>query len=159
MFRKLLAAAALVGAAAIVTGGASASHTAALQRIAISFPKGNVDSSFVLTPLASGPVKRDSGSSSACCWGRRFFQRDGQAVEVDNPLKTFVGKRGTFEWRAQVSFFDSGSGYYVSTGAWKIVGGTRVYKKLAGHGRLAGIVDPADQEVTLRAEGLLYFRG
>jgi predicted thioesterase len=32
----------------------------------------------------------------------------GQAVEVDNPLKTFVGKRGTFTWRAQIFFLDAG---------------------------------------------------
>lgn len=158
MYRKLLATGALVVAAAIVTGVASAGHSTALQRIAISFPKGTTDS-FVLVPFASGPIKRDSGSMSACCWGQRYFKQDGEAIEVDNPLATFVGKRGTFEWRAQVSFINSGSGYFVNTGTWKIVGGTGAYKHLTGHGRLAGITDPNDQSFTLHAEGLLSLGG
>jgi len=158
MYRKLMAAVALVVAAAVITGMASASHTAALQRIAISFPKGSTDS-FVLTPLTSGSIQRDAGSSSACCWTRRFYKRDGQEVEVDNPLKTFVGKLGTFEWRAQVSFVDAGNGYSVSTGTWKIVGGTGAYKHLGGHGRLAGIDNPGDLQGTLHAEGLVSLGG
>jgi len=159
MYRKLLATAALVGATAVVAGVASAGHTSALQRIAISFPKGTTDS-FVLAPLASGPIKRDSGSMSACCWGQRYFKQDGEAIEIDNPLATFVGKQGTFTWRAQVSFIDSGSGYYVSTGTWKIVGhGTGAYKHLTGHGRLAGITGPGDQDFALHAEGLLSLGG
>jgi hypothetical protein len=158
MVTKFLATAVLVVAATVVTGAASAGHTVALQRIAISFPKGSTDA-FVLTPLAAGPIKRDSGSSSACCWTQRFFQRDGQAIEVDNPLHTFVGKRGTFTWRAQVSFLNAGHGYYAMDGTWKIVRGTGAYKHLTGHGRLAGVDDPGDIVELFRAEGLLSLGG
>jgi hypothetical protein len=158
MSSRLLAAAVIVVAVAAVTGSASAGHASALQRVAISFPATNTDS-FVLTPLASGPITRDSGSSTACCWSRRFFTRDGQNVEVDNPLKTFVGKRGTFSWRAQISFLNAGHGYYILDGTWKIVSGTGAYKHLTGHGRLAGINGPGDVDGATRAEGLLSLGG
>jgi hypothetical protein len=83
MYTKLSAVAALVVAAAVVASGtASAGHTAAHQRIAIVNPGGN-SGSFALTPLTSGPVKRDSGTATACCWAGRVIQRDGQSIEID----------------------------------------------------------------------------
>lgn len=158
MVRRLFATAALVVVATVVTGAASAGHASSLQRIALTFPAANTDT-FVLTPLASGPIARDAGTSTDCCWSRRFFKRDGQQVEVDNPLKTFVGKKGTFTWRAQISFLAAGHGYYVLDGTWKIVRGTGAYKHLTGHGRLAGIDDPGDTGGPTRAEGLLSLGG
>jgi hypothetical protein len=158
MIKRVTAAAVLVVAATVVTGAASAGHSAAMQRIEITFPKTDSDS-FVLTPLAPGPIQRDSGNSSACCWSRRFYRRDGQEVEVDNPLKTFVGQRGTFTWRAQISFLDASHGYYVLDGTWKIVSGTGAYKHLTGHGRIAGIDNPGDLEGPQRVDGFLSLGG
>jgi len=153
MHAKLSAAAALVLAAAVATGVATAGHAAAQQRIAVTSPRGN-SGTFVLTPLTSGPIKRDSGTATACCWTRRFIQRDGQSIEIDNPLRTFAGKRGTFVWRARIAWVNSGSGYSVGTGTWKIVRGTGAYAHLEGHGRVALITAANDQGVADRAEGL-----
>jgi hypothetical protein len=158
MHTKLSLAAALSIAAAIVTGAATAGHTAARQRIAITTASGN-SATFALTPLTTGPIMRDSGTATACCWTRRFIQRDGQAIEIDNPLRTFVGKRGTFTWRGSIAWVNPGKGYYVGTGTWKIVHGTGSYAHLEGHGRLATITGPADQDVTNRAEGLVDLGG
>jgi hypothetical protein len=158
MHRKLWGAAALIVAAAVVTGVATAGQAAAQQRIAITSPSGN-SAAFVLKPLTSGPVLRDSGTATACCWSRRFIQRDGQSIEIDNPLRTFAGKRGTFVWRARIEWVNAGSGYSVGTGTWKIVRGTGAYTHLEGHGRVAVITAANDQGVADRAEGLVDLRG
>ena len=158
MHTKLSAAATLFVVAAMVTGAATAGRTAAPQRVAITSPSGN-SSAFVLTPLTSGDVVRDSGTATACCWTRRYIQRDGQSIEIDNPLRTFVGKRGTFAWRARIEWVDPGNGYYVGTGTWKIVRGTGAYRHLEGHGRLAVVTGTADQDLTTRAEGLADLHG
>jgi hypothetical protein len=158
MYTKLSAVAALVVAAAFVaTGMASAGHTTAHQRIAIVNPRGN-SGAFVLTPLTSGPIKPDSGTATACCWTGRLSQRDGQSIEVDKPLRTFVGKRGTFAWRARIVWVDLGGGYSVGTGEWKIAHGTGAYAHLEGHGRNALVSGPNGQGAG-RAEGLLDLGG
>jgi hypothetical protein len=154
MHTTLSAAAALVVAAALATGAAMGGHAAAQQRIAITSP-GSIDSGvFVLTPLTSGPIGRDSGTRIYCCWTRRFSQRDGQAIETDNPLVTFEGKHGTFVWREQIDWIDLEKGYAIGTGTWKILRGTGAYAHLEGHGRVA-IVDANHQGVADRAEGLV----
>ena len=158
MHRRLSAVAALSVAAALLTGIATAGRAAAPQRIAITSPHGNSEL-FVLTPLTSGPVVRDAGTATACCWSRRFTQRDGQAIEIDNPLRTFEGKRGTFTWRAQIAWVDLDRGYSIGTGTWKIVRGTGAYAHLEGHGRIAIITGANEQGVADRAEGLVHLRG
>lgn len=159
MHTKLsVAGAAFFVAAAVVTGVATAGHAAVQQRIAITSPSGN-SGAFVLTPLTSGPIRRDSGTATACCWTRQFIQRDGQAIEIDNPLRTFEGKRGTFVWRARIAWVNPGNGYSVGNGTWKIVHGTGAYAHLEGHGRVALITDATDQGVANRAEGLVDLRG
>jgi hypothetical protein len=160
MHRRLSAVAALSVAAALLTGVATAGRGAAAapQRVAITSPHGNSDL-FVLTPLTSGPVVRDAGTATACCWTRQFVQRDGQAIEIDNPLRTFQGKRGTFTWRAQISWVDLEGGYAIGTGTWKILRGTGAYSHLEGHGRIAIITGANDQGVADRAEGLVGLRG
>src|SRR4051812_7320580 len=117
MHRKLSAAATLFVVAVVLTGAATAGGTAAAQRVAITSPHGN-STGFVLTPLTAGPIVADSGTATACCWTRRLIRRDGQSIEIDNPLRTFEGKHGTFTWRAQIQWIDVDSGYSVGTGTW-----------------------------------------
>jgi hypothetical protein len=153
MHTKLAIAAAALGlAAAIVTGTATAGHTAAAERVAITSPHGN-SALFVLTPLTPGPIARDAGTATACCWTQRFIRRDGQSIEINNPLRTFTGKHGTFTMRVQIGWVDLDSGYSIGTGTWKIVRGTGAYAHLEGHGRIAIITAVAE-----RAEGLLDLR-
>jgi hypothetical protein len=109
---------------------------------------------FALIPLRSSPIKANSGTATSCCWTRRFIQRDGQSIEIDNPLRTFEGKRV----RAHIAWVDLGSGYSVGTGTWKIVRGAGAYAHLEGHGRIALITDANDQG-PVRAEGLVDLRG
>jgi len=147
----------VLGVAAVGTGVATAGHTAAEQRIAITSPHGNT-AVFVLEPLTSGPVVRDSGTATACCWTRRFIRRDGEAVEIDNPLRTFEGKRGTFTWRAQIGWVVAG-GYSIGTGTLQIVHGTGAYRHLEGRGRIATITGPNEQGIADQADGLVDLRG
>jgi hypothetical protein len=159
MHTKLSVATALAVSATVVTGVATAGNTAAPQRIAITSARGNT-ANFVLTPLTSGPITRDSGTATACCFTRRFIRRNGQAIEIDNPLRTFVGKHGTFVWRARIAWVNPGSGYYVGTGTWKIVRGTGAYAHLEGHGGVALIINNGSgQGVADRAVGRVDLRG
>jgi hypothetical protein len=150
--RLAVAAAALALAAAITTGIASAGHAASAERVAIISPHGN-SGLFVLTPLTPGPIVRDAGTATACCWTQRFIRRDGQSIEINNPLRTFTGKHGTFTMRAQIGWVDLDGGYSIGTGTWKIVRATGAYAHLEGHGRIAIITAVAE-----RAEGLLDLR-
>ena len=93
MRRKLTAVAVLAATAVTLAAVAAAGPVAAKQRVAIQLKGG---ASFVLTPLTSGAVKRDTGSASSCCWTRRYVTRDGlRHIEINDPQMTLTGKRGT----------------------------------------------------------------
>ena len=139
--------------AAIATAGSGArNHQMRNQRIAITFH--SLAQSFVLVPLTPGPMRRDSGSYSSCCWTRRFSTRDGESMEIDDPTVTMKGKRGTFTWHERLTFVDIDNGYDVATGPWKITRGTGAYVHLRGHGREAA-VDRHNVEVAARDEGVV----
>ena len=155
MHTKLAALAVLAVAAIVLSGVATAGPAASKQRIAITTAKGN-GFSFVLTPLTSGRVTRDSGSASACCWTQRFVTRDGQESEINNPLKSYAGKQGTFTMRLVINWINAGNGLTIGTGTWRIVGGTGAYKHLEGKGRIAvSWPDARSSWQSSRAEGLV----
>ena len=137
MRTKLTAIAALATAAVMLTAVASAGSAAAKQRVTIQVKSGK--SGFVLTPLTSGAVKRDTGAVTFCCWTQRFTTRDGQAIEINNPQMTLTGKRGTLVARNQIGWIDVPDGLAVFTGTWKVISGTGDYAGLAGGGRGAGV--------------------
>jgi hypothetical protein len=143
-------------AVVIATGALSSAATGtsepAKQRVAITV-KGT-DHTFVLTPLTRGALKFDSGFESGCCWSRRFVMRDGQRIEVNDPLATFTGQRGTIEIRYRIEWVDAGNGYSVGTGTWRVVRGTGVYAHLTGSGRSAHSWPPAGF-ASGRAEGFV----
>lgn len=157
MRRKILAATVLLAAAAVAipAGVAVAGSHARQQRIAIAVqPK---SSTFVLTPLTAGAVEHDSGTVSACCWTRRFRQRDGQSIEVDNPKLVFTGKNGTFTWREAVTWVDSDNDYSIGTGVWRITRGTGAYAHLRGTGREAIVQRTSDGLVLAsKSEGVVH---
>ena len=153
--RRNVAVAGALATAAVAAGIATAGSTARQQRIAIVFH--SQARTFVLTPLTSGPLRRDRGTYSSCCWTRRFFTRDGESMEVDDPTVTMKGRRGTFTWRERLTFVDIDNGYDVATGPWTITRGTGAYAHVRGHGREAA-VDKQNVEVAVRDEGLVYRR-
>lgn len=148
--KSLLLVAALGAAAASLTAVAATEPVAAKQRIAI-IGKGSTHT-FVVVPLTPGELGRDSGSFADCCWTERVTVRDGQRVEIDNPLATYTGARGTLVVRYRVEWVDAGNGYTVGTGTWKIVRGTGAYKGITGSGRSASAW-LRDGFLGLRAEG------
>jgi len=150
MRSKLFAWAVLGAAAVTLTAGAAAEPVAAKQRIAIT-GKGD-GHTFVLTPLTSGELRRDAGTFSDCCWSERVVVRDGQKVEINDPIATYVGRRGMFVVRYRVGWVNAGNGYIVGTGTWRIIRGTGVYEGTAGGGRSAGAWI-RDSFVSARAEG------
>jgi hypothetical protein len=143
-----------VGAVALTSmATAGPARQAKLQRVVITAKSGDV-AEFVLQPAKPGVVKADTGTRNACCWTQRYLTRDGQKIEIDNPLVTFAGKHGTFTYRAQISWLDAGNGSTIGTGTWKLVDGTGAYAHFKGHGRLA-VEWPAPGETTWQAEGYL----
>lgn len=114
---------------------ATSSSEASKQRVAITV-RGS-DHTFVLMPVTSGAVTSDSGTEVGCCWSDRWVMRDGQRIEINDPLVTLTGKHGVLEVRYRIEWFDAGNGYSVGTGTWHVVRGTGVYARLAGSGRSA----------------------
>jgi hypothetical protein len=158
MHAKIFVSTALLVAAATAAGVATAGPSAKprQQRIAIALDKAP---GFVLTPLTAGPIRRDSGTWTACCWTDRSVIRDGQSASIDDPTLTFKGKRGTFTWHAKVTFVDLDNDYTVATAVWKIASGTGAYALLEGHGRQA-LVFRTDAHGNLadKVEGLMSLR-
>lgn len=159
MRTKLTAIAALAAAAATLAAVAAAGPVASRERIAFQVHSCNGDPcSFVLTPLTAGSVRADSGTVAWCCWTRRFVTRGGQKVEVDSPvLGTFTGKQGTIKVSQQIEWVDIPDGYSISTGTWKVVGGTGAYAGLTGGGLHAGIGLP-DGSAKFRDDGLVSLK-
>lgn len=153
MHKRMIATAALLVVAATVTAIA-AGGAATRQQVAFEYTNGN-PGKMRLMPLTAGPVLRDSGSTSWCCWTQKFVRQDGDSVEIDNPLATFTGRRGSLTWRERITWIDSGDGYAVTTGTWKIERGTGAYRHLAGRGHLAFISGIGDRVVSFRAVGLV----
>ena len=134
MRTKLAAVAVLAAAVATLAAVAAAGPVAAKQRIEIQVKGG-----FVLTPLAPGDIKPDTGTASFCCWTERHIMRDGQAIDINNPQMTLTGKHGTLVARNQIGFVDLPDGLAVFTGTWKVIRGTGDYAGLSGGGRGAGV--------------------
>jgi hypothetical protein len=144
--------AALAVAAVLLAGVAPANSFTRQQRIAIAFDQKS--GTFVLTPFAPGPLLRDSGTYTSCCWTKRYASRDGQSIEIDDPTVTFTGTRGTFTWHERITFVDINNGYTVATATWTIASGTGTYAHLEGHGREAAVNRADRGEVAAKAEGL-----
>ena len=136
MSKKLLAVVAFAAAAVTLAAVATAGPVAAKQLIKIQIKDGTA---FALTPLTVGAVKSDSGAASFCCWSQRSIVRDGQEIDINNPLMTLTGKKGTLVARNEIGFIDVPDGWAVFTGTWKVIRGTGAYAGLAGGGRGAGV--------------------
>jgi hypothetical protein len=151
MGRKLTAVTALAAMAVTLAAVAAAEPVATKQRVAI---QEQGQASFVLTPLTTGAIKRDTGTASFCCWTERHIVRDGQAIDINDPEMTLTLKRGTLVVRNRIEFVDIPDGWAVFTGTWKVIRGTGDYAGLSGGGRRAGVMLP-NGNVKSRFEGFL----
>jgi hypothetical protein len=140
MNRTLTAVAALAAAAVTLATVAAAAPVAAKQRVAIQV-KG---ASFVLAPIRSGAVERDTGTVAFCCWSSSHLVRDGQDIDINTPLMTLTGKHGTLVARNRIEWVDLPDRWSVFTGTWKVVRGTGAYAGLSGGGRGAGTGPPSN---------------
>jgi hypothetical protein len=140
----------IVVAGLVLSSAASAGPSSSRQRIAIV----HNGSSFVVSPLTSGSVERDAGIATFCCWSDRHVIRDGEAVELNDPQMTLIGKLGTLVARNRIGWVDISNGWSIFTGTWQVVRGTGQYAGLAGGGRGGGIQSPKGAE-RARFEGFL----
>ena len=152
MYKKLIAAATIVVAASALAGLATAGGATTHQEVAFSYANNN-PSRMTLTPLTSGSILADHGSTSWCCWTQKTVRQGSEQLDVDNPLATFVGRHGSVTWRERVTWLDPTNGYSVATGTWRIVHGTGAYEHLVGHGHLALISGTGDKTLTYRSVG------
>lgn len=126
---------AVLAAAVTLTSVAAAGPAAAKQRVAINM-KILPESTFVLTPLQAGTLKRDSGTISGN-WRNapgREVVRKGQTVGIYTNTWTLTGKRGKLVFRERIEWVDVGNDDDVATGTWQVVRGTREYAGIAGSG-------------------------
>jgi hypothetical protein len=131
-----------LAAAVTLTAIAAAGPDAAKQRVAISM-KDPANGTFVLTPLQSGIVKRDSGTVSVTYSDPSSVMRQGQEVWIYRNSYRFKGKRGSFSIRERNEWVDvsneNAPGFDfrpgVGIGTWKIVSGTGSYARITGGGR------------------------
>lgn len=147
-----------------VKSAGSASEVAAAggsqQRISITTAKGD-GHTWVLKPLTSGPLTRDAGSKTVCCFTDNHVTRDGESMAIDDPNMTYHGKNGTFTMQVVVDWIEAGHGYSIGTGTWKIIpgSGTGAYQHLQGQGRIAvNWPDNADW-LSSQAQGLVDLDG
>jgi hypothetical protein len=131
----------VLAAAVTLTSVAAAGSDAAKQRVAIvsQAAKTTEVSPFVLTPLQSGPLKRDSGTMTGAIPAERVVMRAGQRVSIYEGVVTHKGKRGTLVTRYRSEYVDGGNGYHVGTGTWKVVRGTGQYAGTTGSGRSGNV--------------------
>jgi hypothetical protein len=155
MSTRLITLAGLAVAGVMLASAAAAGPVTTRQRVAI-IAKGGIHG-FVLRPLKPGVLGSDSGTASDCCWTERIVRRDGQKIEIDNPLATWVGKHGKLVIRFRIEWVDAGNGYGVGTGTWKVVRGTGAYRGVRGGGRSAHAWLPRGP-VSWRADGFLGLR-
>jgi hypothetical protein len=133
---------AALAAALALTAMAAAGPDAAKQRVAISM-KGLANGTFVLTPLQTGTLKRDSGTVSVVYSDEPPVMRNGQEVMIYRSAYTLKGKRGNLSIRERSEWVDvsneNAPGFDfrpgVGIGTWKVVGGTGSYARIAGGGR------------------------
>ena len=85
----VLAAVAVMGATMLTTA-ADGRPVATKQRISIVVD--GKTGTFILSPLSTGNVLRDTGKVTDCCYGQQHIMRDGQSININNPLSTFTGK-------------------------------------------------------------------
>lgn len=149
---------ALAAAAITLTAVAAAGPVAAKQRIAIQGTTAAGRDAGVLIPLTSGALGRDSGTLTGCCWSERTVIRDGQSIDINDPLLTFTLKQGSLVTRSRVEWIDVGSGYSIGNHTWTVVRGTGDYARLEGHGRGA-VVGLPNGALKWRFEGLVGTQG
>jgi hypothetical protein len=138
--RALQAVFVALAAAVMVTSVASAGADAAKQRVQIDM-KSSPSNTFVLAPLQSGALERDSGTHG--CKeepSKGEVLRDGQqSWPWECRAWVFTGKRGTLVLRSQFAWIEAGGPYNIATGTWKVVRGTGQYARVTGGGRSAQV--------------------
>jgi hypothetical protein len=141
MRKTLTLALALVAMAAAFAAVAAGGARPAGQRVRIEV-KGTDPYTFVLKPVSHGQVQTDLGSATFCCWTNWSVTRAGTKLDVSNPQLTISGERGMLKIREQIVWVDLPDGWQVCTGTWKVVGGSRWYSHVSGHGRVACVWAP-----------------
>ena len=147
-----------LAAAFMLTSVAAAGPNAAKQRVMITSQAAQTTqvSPFVLTPLQTGAIKRDSGKliggSNAT---DRVVMREGQEVTIIDDVGTYKGKRGSFVTRVHAEWVDAGNGYNVASGTWKVMRGTGQYAKITGGGRGGGVWNERTDAWSSHLEGVL----
>jgi hypothetical protein len=144
-------------AAFMLTSVAAAGPEAAKQRVVITM-KNLPNGQFVLEPVQTGALERDSGTTAVVFTRVKVMVRDGQRVEIYRLTFTLKGKRGTLTTQERNEWVDTG-GPYVGMGTWKVVSGTGQYAKIAGGGRSAAAgLDRGNGDWYAGQEGLLALR-
>ena len=141
MRRSCLTIATLVVAAVTLASVAAAGPEAANQRVGITM-RGLPNGTFVLAPLQSGALQRDSGTvrHTVANYTPRVVIRDGQRVSIFKPVVWLLdGRRGTLAIREPANRWVETGDAAIGTDTWKVVRGTGQYAQVTGGGRSAHV--------------------
>jgi hypothetical protein len=147
-----------LAAAFMLTSVAAGGSDAAKQRVMITSQAAQTTriSPFVLTPLQTGVIKRDSGKLIGGSQGTdRVVMREGQEVTIMDAVGTYKGKRGSLVTSSHAEWVDAGNGYDVASVTWKVLRGTGQYAKITGGGRGASVWNERTDAWSSHAEGVL----
>ena len=153
MTNKLTVLVGIAGVALFLAAAPGANPGAKKQHVTITTAKGGIDN-FLLVLRKGGSVQRDSGTASYCCWSQKFITRDGQTVEVNDPITTLRSKKGELVLKERIEWADAANGYSIGIGTWKVMKGTGAYKNVTGSGRSASSWLPSGP-VSWRNDGFL----
>jgi hypothetical protein len=136
-----LAAVAMVTLASVAAAGPEAAKK---QRVAIMTGAGKTTlvSDFALIPLQGGTLEPDLGKMIA------------KSLEGTAPV-TLKGRLGTLLVRFTQKWIDTGRGFNVATGTWKVVRGTGQYAGATGGGTSLTVWHAGTDDWSDRAEGVL----
>ena len=114
--RTLATVVAVTTATMLAASTAMAGPAPTKQRVAITARAGI--NGFSLAPFKPGRLSPDTGTAVWCSWSERIVTREGQRIEINSPLSTLNGKRGTLVLRWRIEWLDAGNGYTIgaSTG-------------------------------------------
>ena len=145
----LVASVVAVGVAFVPIAGGTAGQA---QRVAIQ-SKGSVYS-FTLKPVGTGRLRADVGKTTWNGSSTRTVIRNGQSVEIETVLGTFVGQRGRFAAPFRIEWTSAGNQFRAGVATWTFRNGTGAYEGLEGGGRSTAVIRPGGGS-TMQAEGLL----
>ena len=150
----------LMGASLVLVSATPAGRAASKQHVVMKVKStvGSGGGTFVLTPLGSGQLESDAGTTQDAGLSQKHVVRGGKPVLIFTYTSTWTGTRGTIVLQERINDAPGAKpGYRVGTGVWSLLSasGTDQYAGLTGSGKSTYAVTPHGCCVLIRYEGFV----